>query len=93
MRSSGSKPGVGAPARKWRLVGAERKDESIPAFMRLSDLKLRYTDASFMSRLGLTKREVGVIEQIRAAVVAAHPGLFENESGHLKPPIPKSLPA
>ena len=54
--------------------GAERKDESIPAFMGLSALKLHYTDVSFISRLGLTGREVGVLQQVRAAVVAAHPG-------------------
>ena len=66
MRSSGSKPDVGAPAQEWRLVGAE-ENESIPAFMRLSALKLHYADASFISRLGLTEREVAVLEQIRAA--------------------------
>ena len=44
---------------------------SIPAFMRLSALKLRYKDTSFISRLGLTEREVAVLQQVRAA---ARPG-------------------
>ena len=48
--------------------------------MRLSALKLRYKDASFISRLGLTEREVAVLEQIRAAQVAANPGPCQNAS-------------
>ena len=41
-------------------MGTEMKDESVPVFMRLSALKLAYTDASFISRLGLTEMEVAV---------------------------------
>ena len=42
--------------------------------MRLSTLKSRSTDASFISRLGLTEREVAVLQQVRAAAVAACTG-------------------
>ena len=55
MRSSGSKPDVGTSARV-ASCGRRRRNESIPAFMRLSALKLHYADASFISRLGLTGR-------------------------------------
>ena len=58
--------------------------------MRLSALKLRYTDASFISRLGLTVREVAVLQQIRAAAVgralpksepsASKDAIFQNQN-------------
>jgi hypothetical protein len=40
-------------------------------------MKLRYTDASFISRLGLTyEREVAVLQQVRAAAVAGPSRFF-----------------
>ena len=63
----------------WRkssvLWNQQRKDESITAFVRLHALEPRYADASFISRPGLTEKEVAALQQVRAAAVSAHPEL------------------
>ena len=63
----------------WRkssvLWAQQRKDESIAAFVRLHALEPRYADASFISRPGLTEKEVAALQQVRAAAVSAHPEL------------------
>ena len=76
----------------WRkssvLWNQQRKDESITAFVRLHALEPSYADASFISRLGLTEKEVAALQEVRAAAVSAHPALA------LKPDAePRQTPA
>ena len=63
----------------WRkssvLWAQQRNDESIAAFVRVHALEPRYADASFISRLGLTEKEVAALQQVRAAATAVHPEL------------------
>ena len=63
----------------WRkssvLWAQKRNDESIATFVRLHALEPRYADASFVSRLGLTEKELAALQQVRAAAVTAHPEL------------------
>jgi tetratricopeptide (TPR) repeat protein len=72
------------------LSAHKRNDQSIAAFVRLHALKSRYVDASFISRLRLTEKEVAALQQVRAAALAAHPNLRQNRSHRpiaIRPPL------
>ena len=54
---------------------AKSSDDAIAAFVRLHALEPRYAEASFISQLSRTEKEVAALQHVRAAAVAAHPEL------------------
>jgi tetratricopeptide (TPR) repeat protein len=63
-----------AHLRKSSVLWAQRRrDDSIAAFMKLIALEPRYAEELFISQLGLTEKEVAILQQVRAAATAAHP--------------------
>jgi hypothetical protein len=75
MRSSGSKPDLGALAQEWPCGRAERKDESISAFIATRRLEIALHGRLLHQPTWPYEREVAVL-QVRAAAVAGPSRFF-----------------